>query len=279
VKLLHVIFFLCLQLSTAKQQTEDEWQTLFNGKNLEGWDTYLGPRFDSLGNQVREKPFGLNSDPDHVFSVVKDGTENLVRISGEHFGAIATLGSYENYHFQMMFKWGELTWIPKKGKKKDSGLLYHSVGPWGADFGYWMRSQEFQVEQTNCGDYWGVAGGIEDVRARKINDSTYVYDPKGEWYRFQAGTPVGRRCIKVSDAEKPSGEWNQLDLYTHGDTSVHVINGQVMMVLFHSSQLDSGRIIPLVKGRIQIQSEGAEIFLKNIRIRTIGQIPASLLNP
>ena len=272
MKILLILFLFTLPFEPGQKKPE-EWLDLFNGQDLSGWDTYLGPGFDSLGHQLKENPIGLNRDPDHVFSVVERRGEKMIRISGEHFGAIATLASYENYHFQMMFKWGELTWIPKKGKKKDSGLLYHSVGPWGADFGYWMRSQEFQVEETNCGDYWGVAGGMEDTRARKINDSMFVYDPKGEWYRFQAGTTVGRRCIKAGDAEKPSGEWNQLDLFTHGDTSVHVINGHLMMILYHSSQLEAGKIIPLVKGRIQIQSEGAEIFIKNIRIRSINQIP------
>jgi hypothetical protein len=47
----------------------------------------------------------------------------------------------------------------KKNKKRDSGLLYHSVGKYGADYGAWMRSQEFQIEETNTGDYWGVAAG------------------------------------------------------------------------------------------------------------------------
>jgi 3-keto-disaccharide hydrolase len=276
MKILLIIILLTLPFA-RNQKESGEWQELFNGKDLAGWDTYLGPKFDSLGHQLKEMPVGLNPDPDHVFTVISRGEENMIRISGEHFGAIATLDSYENYHFQMMFKWGSLTWIPKKNKKKDSGLLYHSVGPWGADFGYWMRSQEFQIEETNCGDYWGVAGGIADIRARKMNDSMYVYDPKGDLYRFQSETKVGRRCIKTGDAEKPSGEWNQLDLYTHGDTSVHVINGELMMILYHSAQINGGQVIPLVRGRIQIQSEGAEIFLKNIRISPINQIPANFL--
>ena len=38
-----------------------------------------------------------------------------------------------------MFKWGNLIWGQKKGKKKDSGVLYFSVGKNGADYGAWMR--------------------------------------------------------------------------------------------------------------------------------------------
>ena len=72
-------------------------------------------------------------------------------------------------------------------------------------------------------------------------------------------------------------EWNTLDLYCHGDTSVHMINGKVMMVLYHSSQLENGHAIPLVKGKIQIQSEGAEVFYKNIIVQPLDAIPARLL--
>jgi len=204
--------------------------------------------------------------------------ENVIRISGERFGAITSKKEYENYHLRLMFRWGQLKWIPKKDKPRDSGLLYHAVGPDGADFGFWMRSQEFQIEEGNCGDYWGVAGGIEEVPAIKKSDSEYVYNPAGQLYTFKANTKTGRRCIKSQNAERPSGEWNELDLYVHGDTSVHVVNGKPVMVLYHSSQLENGNVIPLTKGRLQIQSEGAEVYYKKIMISPLGKIPNEFLN-
>ena len=170
-----------------------------------------------------------------------------------------------------------MTWGQKKNKKRDSGLLYFAVGPHGADYGAWMRSQEFQIQEGDCGDYWGVAGAIEDVPAIKKSDSEYVYNPAGQIYNFSATSKTGRHCIKRGDAEKPSGEWNVLDLYCHGDTSVHVINGRVMMVLYHSQQSDNGKMLPLNRGKLQIQSEGAEVFYKLIRIRSLNAIPAEFL--
>ena len=101
--------------------------------------------------------------------------------------------------------------------------------------------------------------------------------PGGQLYTFSATSKVGRHCIKQGDAESVSGEWNTLDLYCHGDTSVHVINGKVMMVLYHSSQLEKGQVLPLVKGKIQIQSEGAEVFYKHIMVEPIDAIPAGVL--
>jgi hypothetical protein len=170
----------------------------------------------------------------------------------------------------------QLSWGQKKGKKKDSGLLYHSVGKYGADYGAWMRSQEFQIEEGNSGDYWGVAGGMADIPAMKSGDG-YVYSPQGTLTIFKEGGPQGRHCIKGADTEKPSGQWNTLDFYCHGDTSIHVINGKVMMVLYRSKQLNEEQELPLTKGKIQIQSEGAEVFYKQIKIQPINHLPEALL--
>lgn len=255
----------------------NKMEALFNGKDLKGWNSYIGPPLDDAGKKINDIPVGLNNDPKNVFAVVQQGGENVIRISGENWGCIYTPKEYSDFHLQLMFKWGTLNWGQKKGKKKDSGVLYFSVGDNGADYGAWMRSQEFQVEQGNCGDYWGVAGGMEDIPVIKKSDSEYVYNPSGEMKTFSAKSPMGRHCIKQGDAEKPSGEWNILDLYCHGDTSVQMINGKVMMVLYNSRQLENGQAIPLVKGKIQIQSEGAEIFYKHIMIEHLDAIPAEFL--
>jgi hypothetical protein len=87
---------------------------------------------------------------------------------------------------------------------------------------------------------------------------------------------IGRHCYKRGDAEHPTGEWNTLDLYCHGDTSVHMVNGRVMMVLYHLAQSDSGKVSSLSRGRIQLQSEGAEVFYKRIKIQPISRIPADI---
>jgi len=51
------------------------------------------------------------------------------------------------------------------------------------------------------------------------------------------------------------------------------------MVLYHSSQLENGKLVPLQKGKIQIQSEGAEVFFRNIEIRSIKSIPKEFKVP
>lgn len=268
------LLFCAITLSFTIAGKADRWQQLFNGKDLSGWDTYIGPYLDDAGKPITGTPIGLNNDPRHVFTIVKENGENLIHISGENWGAISTKKEYENYHLQLQFKWGNLIWGQKKGKKKDSGLLYHSVGKYGADYGAWMRSQEFQVEEGNCGDYWGVAGGMADIPVIKRSETEYVYNPAGTLLTFSQGSKQGRHCIKQGDGENPTGQWNTLDLYCHGDTSVHVVNGKVMMILYHNRQLENGQELPLTKGKIQIQSEGAEVYYRGIKIQSIDRLPA-----
>jgi len=274
-KHLSLAFIILLVVCSCSTKNSD-WQPLFNGKDLTGWDTYLGPRYDTILKKTDTIPIGLNTDPAKVFTVVKLEGENIIRISGENFGGISTTGEFENYHLQLQFRWGQLKWAPRKNSKKDSGLMYHAVGRHGADGGNWMRSQEFQIQEGDCGDYWACAGAIGDVRARKESDNSYIYDENGTMFTFSTASPDDRNCKKFPDAEKPDGEWNTLDLYCFGGTSIHVVNGVVNMIVNSSRQFEGDNEVPLIKGKIQIQSEGSEVFYRNIRITSLTRLPQNL---
>jgi hypothetical protein len=250
-------------------------QELFNKKDLSGWDTYIGPELNDSGVAITIIPVGLNKDPLNVFKVTDLDGEKVIRISGESWGGISTQKEFANYHLRLKYKWGKAKWGQKKDKPRDSGLLYHAVGPHGADYGAWMRSQEFQIEEGNTGDYWGVAGGVQDIPAFHVSGN-YVYDPSVEIVTFSATSPAGRHCVKRGMYEINEG-WNSIDLYCYKDTSVHVVNGNVVMVLYNSRQQDAGTFAPLTKGKIQIQSEGAEVFYKDIFIEDIKAIPQQFL--
>jgi hypothetical protein len=265
-----ILLLLCsLFLGFTPLAPKDKWISLFNGKNLDGWDTYLGRETDDNGKDLTGVPVGFNTDPKHVFTVVKEDGKPAIRISGETWGALITKQEFENYHLRLQFKWGKVLWgQKKKANIRGSGVLYHSVGALGADWGFWMRSQEFQVEEASCGDFWGCAGGTADIPAVKDVSNNYFYNPQGVLTTFSEGNSQGRHCKKQGISyEKPAGEWNTLDLYCHGDTSIHVVNGKVAMVLYYNSQNDKGKFTPLVKGKIQFESEGAEVFYREIALQ------------
>ena len=272
-----IIFFCVVAAVLSSIQGYSQWQTLFNGRNMEGWDTYIGPVYDTVKNSFDTlKVLGLNNDRNKVFSVVYEDGQGALRVSGENFGGISTTTAFSNYHLQLQFKWGKKKSPPRKKEKRDSGLLYHAVGRHGVDAGSWMRSQEFQIQEGDCGEYWGVAGGSFEIPAKKFNEG-FIYDPTSAKLLFNEKSDAGRWCMKLGTPEKPTGEWNTIDLYCFDDTAVHVVNGVVVMVLYHSAQLEKGKLLPLTHGKIQIQSEGAEVFYRNIQLEKINKIPTKLL--
>ncbi len=267
-----------LSLSALMAQpspTSAKWQSLFNGKDLTGWETYLDRPY-AKDKAAEAAPIGLNTDPNHVFSVVQTDGQSALRVSGETFGGINTLADFENYHLRLEFKWGTQQWPPKLGQPRDSGLLYHSVGAHGTPM-LWMESFEYQIQEGDCGDFWGVMNVLTDIPATKNDKGKYVYQAGSPVVTFQDKTPNGRSCLKNPNTEKASGQWNVVELYCVGDTCVHVLNGTVNMVLMHTRHLVNGQPEPLTKGKIQIQSEGAEVFYRNIQVRPISRLPAELV--
>ena len=265
-------------LLAVAQPTQKQlgWQSLFNGKDLTGWETYLDRPYTKDNQAEKPAPIGLNDDPNHVFSVVTVDGKPALRISGETFGGINTLADFENYHLRLEFKWGTQQWPPKLNQARDSGLLYHSVGAHGTPM-LWMESFEYQIQEGDCGDYWGVMDVAADIPARQNEKGKYVYQTGSPLVAFQDKTPNGRTCLKNPNPEKPAGQWNVLELYCVGDTCLHVLNGKANMMLTHTRHLVNGKMEPLTKGKLQLQSEGAEVFYRNIQVRDVRQIPAELL--
>jgi hypothetical protein len=259
-------------LTAGGGKKADGWVPLFNGKDLTGWDTWLGR--PAKGKEV----VGLNNDPSKVYTVVEVDGQPAIRISGEIFGALTSRIEFQNYHLKLEFKWGEKKWPPREKAVRDSGLLYHCVGAHGAAGTYWMRSQELQIQEHDCGDYYSVAGGIVDVEGeRKDGKGPVIYKKGGTKYTVPSKEAGGGRIVRNPENERPVGEWNTIELLCVGGTSVHVVNGKVNMVLTNSRQKVGDKEVPLIVGKIQLQSEGAEVFYRNIAWRGIDRIPEKYL--
>jgi hypothetical protein len=271
------VIFLVPEVPADDGKTDTQWGPLFNGTDFTGWESYLGPRYNIETKEFVGEPVGLNNDPDEVFSVVEIDGAPAIRISGEVFGAINTKAEFDNFHLRVQYKWGEKRWAPRANARRDSGVLYHSVGPHAAEWFFWMRSQELQVQEHDTGDYWAVGGASIKARVRtELNgDKTeYIYAPDGELTVFRSSVPAGARIRHSAEADFVDGRWNTVDLYCLGQTSMHVVNGVLVNVLRSSEQPDgNGGWIPLTKGKIQLQSEGAEIFYRDITIEPIVGLP------
>ena len=250
-------------------------ESLFNGRDLTGWDRYLGvPEvpaipFDLLG--LWPDPIGRNRDPAQVFSVVSEDGEPAIRITGEIWGALISKAEYENYHLSLQYKWGEERHAPRADAPRNTGVLYHSTGPDGAFWSYWMRSAEFEVMEGRTGDFTAV-DGIEATGRTKWDFSAGY-----PWVRHAddgVPTSVGGPLFRIAareDLEKP-GQWNRLDLLVDGDSAVHIVNGEPVLTVDGLRHDVDGVMVPLTRGAIQLQSEGAEVFFRRIEIRPLDEV-------
>ena len=254
-------------------------------KNLSKWNTYQSYRHkvgfkgevltDTNGKPI--PPIGYNKNEANVFSVVMQNGEPVLRISGEIYGCIYTKQDFENYDFKLKVKWGNKKWPPRLDQPWDSGILYNSQGPAGADYWHsWMLAQEFQVSShqdgNSMGDYWCIANSSANIRANfSANKDSLKFNPKGE----VVVTGGSKHFVQASgNYESPQGEWTELELISFGGKSLHIVNGHVVMAVTNSSYIEDGdQRKPLTHGKIQLQSEAAEVFYKNIQIKNIKGIP------
>ena len=274
-----------LALLTCAALHADDWKPLWNGTDFSGWERWLaklhasvtvpGEPKDEKGNYTQV--LGPEHDPLNVFTVVNVDGKPAIHISGQIFGGITTKDEFSNYHLRLQFKWGTQKWPPrdKSETPRDSGLLYHVHSAMNFNGKTWPRSPEFQIQERDVGDLYAI-GCQMTVLARRPDPAKrlFIYDSKGTPTDFIEQLPIGNRCIKEPDNEKPSGEWNTLDLVCLGDESIHIVNGKVVMRLTKAARLDGPTPAPLTKGRILLQSEGAEVFYREIELRPITAVPA-----
>ena len=233
---------------------------LFNGKDLDGWYTYLKDR-------------GRNQDPQQVFTVA----DGMLRISGEEYGCVTSNEEYDNYRLVMEFKWGEKTWGGRLDKARDSGLLVHSVGEDGAYGGMWMHSIECQMIEGGTGDILVVGDESEKYKATapvapEKDGNCYVYQADGQpatihsgrinWWGRDPQWQDAKGFRGARDVEKPLGEWNRLECLAEGGTLTVTLNGVVVNKCLE---------VAPQKGRIQIQSEGAEVFVRLVELTPLAK--------
>lgn len=276
-KTLALLLFIATIFSCKKKEAQNEWTNLIDN-DLSKWEVFLGIPHKSSGikgyeNQenVKEgKPLGIGNRR-NVFSVKEENGEKILHITGEIFGSLNSKEVYENYHLKFMAKWGDKKWEPRLNSPMNNGVLYHSIGEYGKGlWNTWMSSLEFEVEQSNFGDFITINDKYVKAkcRAKKSSDGFYYFDPESPLVDFCWTGQESGRCY-AKDFEKPKGEWNSMELLCFGDKAIHIVNGKIVMIVEQPHFFNGKDWTPMNKGKLQIQSEAAEIFYKEIKIKPL----------
>jgi hypothetical protein len=168
--------------------------------------------------------------PEDVWSV-KDG---ILICKGVPNGYIITEKEYGDYVLRLQWRWTP----DSDNNKRNSGVFVHVSGP----DKIWPKGVEAQLFRDHAGDFWLVDGF-------KLSVDKERQDPKSpnHFNRMKQGEKI----------EKPIGEWNQYEITCKDGTIKLVVNDQL---------LNEGAHAERSKGKILLQSEGAEIHFRNIEL-------------
>jgi hypothetical protein len=168
--------------------------------------------------------------PDTIWKV----QDSMIFCEGSVNGYLITDKEYENYVLKVEWRWGD-----KVARSRNSGVFVHVTGP----DQIWPMAVEAQLMADHAGDFWLVENF-------KLKIDPARRDPK-----------VPRHYYRMKDhVEKKVGEWNQYEITCKGDSIKLVINGQLV---------NEGTGAENTKGKILLQSEGAEIYFRNVELNRL----------
>jgi hypothetical protein len=234
--------------ATFASTPSNGFTSLLNGKDLAGWHTVTdgnGP--DSLAL------FTFENGAIHAYP-------NQIGGSLQSFAGLVTDKEYGSYHLTFEFKWGEKKFAPRTENVRDAGVLFHTFN----EEVFWPYGIECQIQEGDLGDLW-----IIGARASTKVDASEHYDPKGELRTKGELENKYHRFSRFYSWEVPG--WNKVEVEVNGDHATFTINGKLVNeaidMKYWDADMESWQ--PLTKGKILLQAEGAEIFYRNVFIKTL----------
>jgi hypothetical protein len=274
--------------STLPPPGVDGWVSLFNGRNLDGWYTFL-----QMSGRDAAQARGMVTVEEGLLHIMG----NQATAQNAESGYLATNQEFENVRIRVEYKWGTKRFAPRLENKRDNGLLYHLVG---RDV-VWPTCVECQIQETDVGDYF-MLGGTRAVQGNLPGNGgagfiTLINTANrgagagagpapgaaaavpgagaptgGRGGGAAAVEPTGGRKLKDGDFERLD-DWNVVEVIAQGDRSTHVVNGRIVNLVSRIQQPDpqnAGQFIPLARGKIAIEIEYAECWFRRIEVKKIG---------
>ncbi|HEY0946207.1 MAG TPA: DUF1080 domain-containing protein [Opitutaceae bacterium] len=231
------------------------------------------------GLYVWSKEHGY-SDPEGVFKV-ENGMIHVA--SDQPYAALSTHAEYRDYMLILEFKWGARTFGKRLGKARDAGLLLHARGRDGEWHGQLMPNIEAQIMEGAMGDLM-VLKGLSPmsltstvVKQPALTDELYYrggyrWSPDGpertftqdlgtvHWSKWDPHWTNVAGYRGAHDLEKPLGQWNQMIVVADGDR---------LEVFFNGEKVNEAAKVQPSAGRIQLESEQAEYFVRRWELRPL----------
>lgn len=256
---LTLLTLIVLGCSTKKNNLNDEWKPLFNGKNLQNWTPkiYSYETGDNFGETFRVSDGVIQVNYDQYGGDFKN-----------RFGHLYYDTPYSNYHLKLEYRFiGDLYPGAPSYTLRNSGIMFHSQDPKTMPVNQdWPISVEMQF-----------LGGFSDGKPRPTGNmcspGTHI---------FLNDSLFTTHCVNSTSKTYDGDQWVKAELIVMGDSIIkHIIEGDT--VLTYSKPHIGGDVVnnydPRVKidgkalkqGFIGLQSEGQPVEFKNIYIKDLSK--------
>ena len=233
---------------------DSNWEYLFNGKNLDGWEI-----------KIRNHQLGDNYN--NTFKVsdgsLKVSYENYKNFDDKFGHIFYTKKKFKNYHLSLDYKFSGSHLNGAPGWSiKNSGIMLHCQHP-----STMLIDQEFPVSAE--AQLLGGLGDGDRSTANICSPGTDV-DINGKKAKYH--------CINSSSKTYNNDDWVNVEVIVYSDSIIHhLVEGDT--VLTYSNLRVGGGEIPknyssrlgeiLDEGYISLQSEGHPVEFREIKIKEL----------
>ena len=236
----------------AQKSDDKGFVDLFNGKDWNGWHLKLRNGDEEMAKKV----YAIENGMVHVF---KDSPDSLNLNTGDNgtHGLFYTNKKYSKYILRFEYKWGEKITNNFDEWQYDAGCYYHVF-----DDKIWPKGIEYQVrynhltERNHTGDFWAAGTTLDWYSA---DGETFSTPKNGGEKKEQSKNEL--HASKEAEFNALNDEWNKCEIIVMGDEyTIHKLNGKIVNMATNLS---------VSEGIIGFQSETAEIFYRNIKIKEL----------
>jgi len=156
--------------------------------------------------------------------------DGILVCAGRPIGYMRTNATYTNFVLRLQWRFDPVT---KRGG--NSGVLVRMI----EEDKVWPRSIEAQLQAGHAGDFWNIEKFEMTATADRTN---------------------GRNTRHTHANERPIGEWNDYEIIVDGPRVTLIVNDEVLNEAWHVAE---------IAGSICLQSEGAPIHFRRVRLAEI----------
>jgi hypothetical protein len=235
---------------TKNEAKSEEWNQLFNGENLDGWDIKIAgyDLNDNFGNTFRAE--------DGLMKVRYDEYEEFK----DRFGHIYYKEKFSHYKLRVEYRFvGEQAQGGQAWAYKNSGVMYHAQSAESV-----LKDQDFPVSLE--GQFLGGSEEGERPTMNLCTPATHVH---------VNDKLIKEHCLQSTSETFRGEEWVMAEFVVYGDSIIHhLVNGDTVFTftkpIIDGSSIPEGFPLldgtPLKEGYISLQSESHPIDFRKVEL-------------